>query len=470
MHRRAGHNRRSLELLESIAVQVEDFGHAPTTARLLWERSEVHHELGDKAQAVADAEAAYDEAMVAGDDIMAFQIATDLVYLLGTNVDGEQRARWWLGRAQMLQRRAPLEDEHRIGLMSNHAVMAAMHGQIDEAIAGFAEGAELARQTHNVEQYPTLVVNLAAAYANSERLHKAEEVLTEGLDVLQRWGVHETEIALSLRKTLAVAKIGREDFANGLVEIERLEAISAELEEPTSAKGGTMDHARGVALMRLNDFDGAIAAFDRAERWFGDRQGYPSQQALMARINRMRAEWLAGRLDAAAQTGAVALARCEHSGQCRRTRIWLGWVELARGRSKEALEHGRKADEIAASESNPIRKLDALGSTLIGHAALDLGDDELARDLAERLADRVNDPSASVLIRSEISFLLARLERRDEPQQFPAALGPALGHAMAGGAGLAATRRRVESWMEPRWGEAADVDELAAAGAAAAGG
>jgi tetratricopeptide (TPR) repeat protein/predicted Ser/Thr protein kinase len=456
LHQLAGHPRRALDLLDSIASDVLASDQPSIKARLLQGRGDVVYDLGDYERAVRDSEAAFDEAIVAGDDLVAYQMATSLVYVLGTNVDGEERARWWLARAKAFEHRLPVEFDQQIALMSNHAVMAATHGHIEEAIAKFEEASEAARRSHNVEQYGTLMVNLAAAHANSDGMDTAHEVLQEGLDVMRRWGIDETPAAIPLRKNLAVTRVSRQQYALGLQELDDLDRFAAQVGEPSALHGGSTEQARGMALMHVGDLDGAISAFERSEVWFGARQGYRSRNAVIGTIAKLRALWHAGRLDEAIDQGTVALERCSDAAQCRRVHVWLGWVYLERGQPDKALEHGQAVVALADEDPAGSRNTASMAQSLIGHAALDLDDVPLAETAAleaELEAGRPEDTSS--LTRAELNFLQARLQRLEDPQGVPPGLGPALGYAVAGGSSATATKRRIEAWMGPRWGSTA---------------
>jgi tetratricopeptide (TPR) repeat protein len=240
---------------ERLLAEATAVGWDPLTAEVERAVGQAYERAARFDAATEHMQAALHLASAAGDDRVAAEAATDLVWLAGRHLSDVETAERWLPHAVAAVERLGDRPLHVAKLLNAQGLLAGLAGRVDEACTHYEEAHRLYAQELGSEHPDTLtaITNLGAmemqrgAYARARDLHASVLRSLEGI-----YGPLHPEIAIALIN-LANARTRLGELADATDDIERAirirrDALGEEHPEVATALNnlGAIQEARGM--------------------------------------------------------------------------------------------------------------------------------------------------------------------------------------------------------------------------------
>lgn len=395
---------KSLPIQAQVLARAREVSHPWTLARALQDLSKSQLEVGDVVEGEANLREFIHLAAALGDVKQEARAWNRLIFYLGGEHNRIAEGHAWLLAAETALVRAGNDPHVRISFVSTRARLALAEGDMEAAIADYAESVALARAEYGVADSMTIRVmtNHAIALAESEQYAEAERVLLEVVAVSkqvygsthpllatgyvnlgnvyilsEQWRKAEPplEAALAIRERIggsdapnigkplhALGKVARNQkrLSEALAKFERVTKIFVKSHGENSAVVAASVTDTGVVQHQLGRYDEARESFDRAQAIYNHI--YPQGHRYVGGLMRFRCAMFVDAGEYADAVAACDLAleiaeRFELSSETKRENYQLlVAAERGRGRLAAAERAQAEVDRLTAeieAEANP---------------------------------------------------------------------------------------------------------------------
>jgi len=197
---RAGHAKDALDVATAAMTRADATAFEPIVAEAAARLGAVHERLGDFEAAEREFTRAYNLALAVGQDQIAHDAASGLMYIVGIHRRRPADAQPWIDAARAMARRASLGPVADATLDVNVAGLRMDQGELDEALA-LARSALAALQDALDDDDPRLLEAysvLAMTLARRHELAESRRVFEQALAVAEAHGEGHPEIARTL--------------------------------------------------------------------------------------------------------------------------------------------------------------------------------------------------------------------------------------------------------------------------------
>ncbi len=284
-----------------------------------------------------------------------------------------------------------------------------LQGDLDTAETQYREALRLAQEAGNLEDQPTMMINLAILDRNRGKLTEARELLSRALDTADRAGV---DLGGYPYQTLGL--IAQQEGNLAQAESYLQQALEAFQRADRRRETATSMNALAGLYRRQGKWDLARSRFEQVmalRRELEDRTGELETMLSVAALENSRGN-LAGFRERAAEANALAetLGLPVHQSQAMRM---LGTYALENGNIAEARQQYSAARELARIDQNTAREI----PYLVAGAKMDMAEGKLAQaeTALQELLDYANQEQRGDL-QAALLGELGELERqRDNP-------------------------------------------------------